>query len=123
VTETAKVPVLPRRTIEVTPRNVWFLEKSIPLFGVLSFFPADSIGSPEHNRADPTIPKGKKLTIETDQGWSFTTDITSDSRIFRNKSRNRGTGRWVAGSGMVPGDKIVIEQLEEYRYTLRLEKK
>ncbi len=112
-----------RRIIEVTARNIWFLEKSIPIFGMLSFFPSDSIGSPEYDRSQHALSKARKLSIETDQGWSFTTDITSDSKIFRNKSRNRGTGKWVVASNLQPGDKIVIERKEEYHYFLTLERK
>ena len=111
-----------RRTIEVTPRNIWFLEKSIPLFGLLSFFPGEAIGAPEFGRVSIAPPKARKLTIETDQGWSFTTDITSDSKVFRNKSRNRGTGKWVVAAGIKAGDKIVIEKIEEFRYLLKVER-
>jgi hypothetical protein len=111
------------RSIDVTARNIWFLEKSIPLFGLLDFFPADSIGSPEFDRAQGVSSKARKLTIETDQEWSFTTDITSDSKVFRNKSRNRGTGKWVVGAQLQPGDRIIIEKLEDYRYLLKLERK
>ncbi len=112
-----------RKSIEVTARNIWFLEKSIPLFGILSFFPPDSIGAPEFDRAQPVTIKARKLTIDTDQGWSFTTDITSDSKVFRNKSRNRGTGKWVVAAELQPGNTIVIEKLEDYRYFLKLERK
>lgn len=111
-----------RRTIDVTPRNIWFLEKSIPLFGLLSFFPGEAIGAPEFDRISIAPPKAKKLTIETDQGWSFTTDITSDSKVFRNKSRNRGTGKWVVSAELKAGDKIVIEKIEEFRYRLKVER-
>jgi hypothetical protein len=113
---------LTRRTIPVTERNLWFLERSIPLFGLLDFFPTDSIGAPVAGRSFPGESQVKKLTMETDQGWSFTTDITSDSKIFRNSSRNRGTGKWVVQAELKAGDKIVIEKLEDYRYRLMRER-
>ncbi len=113
---------LESRSIEVTSRNIWFLEKSIPLFGLLGFFPPDAVGPPEFDRSAGVTSKSRKLTIETDQGWSFTTDITSDSKVFRNKSRHRGTGKWVVQASLQSGDRIVIERLEEYRFRLKVER-
>jgi hypothetical protein len=111
----------PQRVIPVTERNIWFLERSIPLFGILSFFPGDSVGPPVGGGNPANGSRTRKLTIDTDQGWSFTTDIVSDAKIFRNSSRNRGSGKWVLEAGLQPGDRIVIEKLEEYRYLLKKE--
>jgi len=101
-----------RRAIRVTERNLWFLERSLPLFGMIDFFPTDCVAKP--SAVDPV----KKLTIETDQGWSFSSDIAWDSKIFRNSSRNRGTGRWVTNAELKPGDQIIIEKISEYTYRL-----
>lgn len=111
----------PRRKIVVTARNIWFLERSLPLFGLLDFFPSDAVGRPAFKCASGEGKSARKLTIETDRGWSFTTDITSDSKIFRNSSRSRGTGKWVLEAGLKPGDKIVIENLGDYHYRLSKE--
>jgi len=105
-----------RRAIVVTERNLWFLERSLPLFGMLDFFPPDCVVKPTL-----TAPV-RKLTIETDQGWSFSSDIAGDSKIFRNSSRNRGTGKWVVNAELKPGDRIIIEKIGEYSYKLMKEK-
>ena len=102
----------------MTERNLWFLERSIPLFGILDFFPPDSIGALEMAAASQPIPPAHKLTIDTDQGWSFTTDIAADQKVFRNRSRNRGTGKWVRQAALKPGDRIVIRRIGEYHYRL-----
>ncbi len=110
-----------RREIPVTERNLWFLERSIPLFGLLDFFPHDSVGPPVGGQPSGFVSQVRRLVIETDQGWSFQTDITSDSRVFRSSSKSRGTGRWVLGANLKPGDKIVIERLGDYQYRLSKE--
>lgn len=106
------------RTITVTEKNVWFLERSIPLFEFLDFFPEDSIGPPTFGKDKKWDRPVKKLTIDTDQGWSFKTDIPTDQKIFRNSARSRGSGKWVKQADLSPGDKIVIERLGEYEYKL-----
>jgi len=104
------------RSILVTEKNLWFLERSIPLFGMLEFFPPDCIGS-----GTSTDRQARKLTIETDQGWSFSTEIAADSKTFRNSSRNRGTGKWVLKSALQAGDRIVIQKIDSHTYKLRKE--
>jgi len=107
-----------RREIEVTEKNIWFLEKSIPLFGILDFFPEDSIGPPAKAK-DPNWDKPvNKLEIETDQGWSLVTDISTDQKVFRNRSSRSGTGRWVKAANLQAGDLIVIERLASHKYRL-----
>lgn len=112
------VPSLDYRTIPVTERNLWFLERSIPLFDLLDFFPSDSVGPPEVSLGHSDGSKSTKITIETDQGWTFQTDITSDSKVFRNKSRNRGTGKWVVQAQLSPGDVIILQKISDYKYRL-----
>lgn len=105
-----------RLAIAVDSRNIWFLERSIPLFGKLAFFPPDVV---RRRLGGPVRPK--KITIETDQDWSFETDIDGGSMTFANSSRNRGTGKWIAAAVLKPGDRIIIEKIEEYRYYLSKE--
>ena len=106
------------RVIPVTTRNLWFLERSLPLFGILDYFPSEVIGPPETNATSKIADSAVKLTVETDQGWSFQTDITADSKVFRNRSRNRGTGKWVIQAQLKPGDNIVIQKIDRYRFFL-----
>ncbi|MFN3821670.1 MAG: hypothetical protein ACK4OO_04995 [bacterium] len=109
------------RKLPVTERNLWFLERSIPLYDILDFFPPDALGPPNFGKKLASNRRGTPLTIETDLGWSFTTDIASDQKIFRNSSRQRGTGRWVKEAQLKPGDYIVIEKLSPYHYRLSKE--
>lgn len=110
------------RKIPVTEHNLWFLEKGIPLFEILDFFPPSAIGHPRYGKQNLPGKKGVLLTIETDQGWSFTTDIATDSKTFRNSSLTRGSGRWVKEAQLKPGDYIVLQRLGEYRYRLSHQK-
>lgn len=104
--------------IDVTERNVWFLEKSIHLFGRLSFFPPDAIGGPFLPAAGVMPVKGREIQLDTDQGWTIRTDIAGDRQVFRNCSRNRGTGKWVQQAQLKPGDTIVIEKVDNERFKL-----
>ena len=107
-----------RREIEVTAKNIWFLERSIPLFGLLDFFPGDAIGPPAKGKDRSWDKPVNKLKIETDQGWSMETDISADQKIFRNRSKHRGTGKWVKEANLQAGDLIVIERIASHIYRL-----
>lgn len=111
-----------RRVIKVTERNLWFLERSIPLFNILEFFPADALGPPDLGDRSSWDKPVKKITLETDLGWSIATDIASDSKVFRNRSKLRGTGKWVISSNLKAGDSIIIEKIDDYKYRLIKEK-
>jgi hypothetical protein len=105
INEVKKIPVK-------SQDEVWFFQKQINLFDILEFFPADAVGTADGK-------EGKKLTIDTDLGWSFETDIEKGKFCFRKKSKSTlGTGRWVIESRLVAGDNICIEKLGEYHYKL-----
>ena len=105
-----------RLEIEVTDKNIWFLERSIPLFGLLDFFPEDAIGPPAKGKDRSWDRVVTMLRIETDQGWSMETDISSDQKIFRNRSSRSGTGKWVKNANLKAGDLIVIERIDSHLY-------
>jgi hypothetical protein len=65
----------------------------------------------------------KPLTIETDLGWSFESDIQFGSWMFRPRSpKQPGMMRWCRERGLESGDAIVFEKLGERAYRLSLEK-
>jgi hypothetical protein len=110
--------------IEVrTPEDVWtFTERNVPLWGILEFFPPDAIG-PRGPADAPRPYEVKPITIETDLGWSFETDIQYGSWVFRPRSpKHMGMMRWCRERALVPGDAIVFEALGERRFALRLER-
>ena len=110
--------------IEVlTPEDAWtFTERNVPLWDILEFFPADAIGS--RGPADPPRPyEVKPVTIETDLGWSFETDIQYGSWVFRPRSpKQPGMMRWCRERELKPGDALVFERLGGRRFALRLER-
>jgi len=113
---TARIPV---RTAE----DVWtFTQRNVPLWDVLEFFPSDAIG-PRGPGDAPRPYEVRPVTIETDLGWSFQTDIQYGSWIFRPRSPAReGMMKWCRERGLEPGDTIVFEAVGERVYRLRLEK-
>lgn len=113
---TARIPVR-------TPEDVWtFTERNVPLWDILEFFPRDAIG-PRGPKDPPRPYEVKPITIETDQGWSFETDIQYGTWVFRPRSpKQPGMMRWCQESNLHPGDTIVFEQIAERTFRLRRER-
>jgi hypothetical protein len=112
----ARIPV---RSAE----DVWsFTQRNVPLWDILEFFPPDVIG-PRGPSDAPRPYEVKPVTIETDLGWSFESDIQFGTWVFRPRSpKQNGLMRWCRERGLEPGDALVFERAAERRFTLRLEK-
>jgi hypothetical protein len=107
----------------VRKEDVWtFTERNVSLWDILDFFPPDAVGP--RGPGDPPRPYDvRSLTIETDLGWSFETDIQFGSWVFRPRSpRQPGMMKWCRERDLSEGDALVFEELGERRYALRLEK-
>jgi hypothetical protein len=112
------------RTIPVrNAADVWtFTERNVSLWDILDFFPPDAIG-PRGPKDEPRPYEVKPVTIETDLGWDFTTDIQYGTWMFRPRSpKQPGLMRWCRERGLEPGDALRFEQRGERRYRLTLEK-
>ena len=116
MSDPARIPV---RSAE----DVWtFTQRNVPLWDVLETFPADAIG-PRGPKDEPRPYEVKPVTIETDFGWSFETDIQYGTWVFRPRSPNQpGMMRWCRERGLEPGDTIVFERVGDRAFKLRLEK-
>jgi len=113
-----------KRRIPVrTQEDVWtFTERNLPLWDVLDFFPNDAIG-PRGPKDEPRPYDVKPVTIETDLGFSFESDIQYGSWIFRPRSpKQPGMMKWCKERGIEIGDAIVFEKTGERSYRLTLEK-
>jgi hypothetical protein len=106
-----------------TPEDVWtFTQRNVPLWDVLEFFPPDAIG-PRGPADAPRPYEVRPVTIETDLGWSFETDIQYGSWIFRARSPAKpGMMKWCRDHALAPGDTIVFERTGERTYRLSLER-
>lgn len=114
--ETRRIPVR-------SPEDLWLLtERNVPLWDVLDFFPADAVG-PRGPADEPRPYEVKPVTVETDLGFEFESDIQYGTWVFRPRSpRQPGMMRWCRERGLEVGDAIVFEKLGERRYRLSLEK-
>ena len=103
--------------------DVWtFTQRNVSLWDILDFFPPDAVG-PRGPGDAPMAYGVKPLTVETDLGWSFETDIQFGSWVFRPRSpRQPGMMKWCRERGLEEGDALVFERLGDRRYGLRLEK-
>ena len=111
------------RRIPVRKEDVWtFTERNVSLWDLLDFFPPDAVG-PRGPGDAPRPYDVKPVTIETDLGWSFESDIQFGTWVFRPRSpKQPGMMRWCRESGLAEGDAIVFEHLGDRRYRLSLEK-
>jgi hypothetical protein len=116
---TGEVRRLPVRSKE----DVWtFTERNVPLWDILDFFPQDAIG-PRGPKDDPRPYDVKPITIETDLGFSFETDIQYGSWIFRPRSpKQPGLMKWCKERGIEAGDALVFERVAARHFRLSLEK-
>ena len=112
-----------RRIRIKTEADVWILtQRNLSLWDILDFFPADAVG-PRGPGDAPRPYDVKPVTIETDLGFSFETDIQYGTWMFRPKSpKAPGMMRWCRERGIAAGDTVVFEKAGERRYRLRLEK-
>jgi hypothetical protein len=114
--DSARIPVR-------SDEDVWtFTQRNVPLWDILEFFPPDSIG-PRGPADAPRLYEVRPVTIETDLGWSFETDIQYGAWVFRPRSpKQAGLMKWCRERGLSPGDALVFERAGERRFTLKLEK-
>jgi hypothetical protein len=112
VPETARIPVR-------SEGDLWtFTERNVSLWDVLDFFPADCVGARGPSDA-PRPYEVKPITLETDLGWSFETDIQFGTWMFRPRSpKLPGMMKWCRERGLEVGDTIVFEKLEGRRFAL-----
>ena len=116
MSEQARIPV---RTAE----DVWtFTQRNVPLWDVLEFFPRETVG-PRGPADAPRPYEVVPVTIETDLGWSFESDIQFGAWVFRPRSpKQPGMMRWCRECGMEEGDALVFEKVGERSYRLSLAK-
>ncbi len=103
--------------------DLWtFTQRNLPLWDVLDLFPADAIG-PRGPGDAPRPYEVKPVTVVTDLGFEFESDIQYGTWVFRPRSpRQPGMMRWCRERGLEVGDTIVRERIGERRYRLSLEK-
>lgn len=111
------------RRIPVRAEDVWtFTERNVPLWDILELFPRDAIG-PRGPKDDPRPYPVVPVTVETDLGFSFETDIQYGTWVFRPRSpKQPGMMKWCRECGMEAGDAMVFEKVGERRFRLSLEK-
>jgi hypothetical protein len=113
-----------RRIFIRTPEDLWTAtERNVSLWDILDFFPPDSIGP----RGPSDVPRPYEvlpITIETDLGFSFETDIQYGTWMFRPRSpKQPGMMKWCRERGLEVGDAIVIEKTGEHSYRVRVERR
>ncbi len=106
-----------------TTEDLWtFTQRNVPLWDILECFPSDAIG-PRGPSDAPRPYEVRPITIATDLGWEFETDIQYGSWVFRPRSpKLPGMMKWCRERELAVGDAIVFEPDGERRFALRLEK-
>lgn len=111
-----------RIRIPITRQNLYMMQKQFSVKGYEDFFPYDVLGAMNpSNNVDKNY-RVRTLVLYTDLGFEIETDIVEKTFVFRNRSMNKGTTRYMSEKNPKPGDVIVIEKISPYEYRLKLDK-
>lgn len=108
------MPPIKGIAVDVTPENVWFIERYLNVFDFADIFPADAFSNGSK--------RGVPITLHTELGFDIVTDIDRSKLQLRNRSKRHGWTRWTGEKGLCAGDRIVIEKCGEREFELRLER-
>ena len=101
-----------------TDEDVWFWERRFNVFDFLDVFPSESIApAAEGDAPSPRAPV--QLTVNTDAGFAFETDIVRGG--FYLRSQSHGTRKWMSARNIRAGDTIVIERTGGTTFSLSKE--
>lgn len=95
--------------------DIWFWERRFNVFDFLELFPPSSITEPVPDGHVPP-PAAAMITIDTDAGFSFQTDIIRGGFYLRNQTQ--GTRKWMTMANVKPGDSIVISRVSDTQFRL-----
>jgi len=107
------MPPFKRVMLDITPQNVWTVERYLNVFDFAEIFPEDTFS--------PELGRGVPVTLHTDLGFDIVTDIDRSKMQLRNRSKSHGWMRWTGAKGLHAGDRIVIEPCGEREFNLSLE--
>ncbi len=103
------------RILLETQEDIWFWERRFNVFDFLELFPPEAITESVPDTHVPS-PAQLQVTIETDAGFSFQSDIVRGGFYLRNQTQ--GTRKWMAAAQLKPGDMIEIARLSQSSFRL-----
>ncbi|NUQ81973.1 MAG: hypothetical protein HUU10_10215 [Bacteroidetes bacterium] len=96
-------------------QHLWLLEKNIPVFDILEWFPAGTVDDAKSGTGEPVL-------FETSLGWSFRSVIEKSGFFISERSSSRpGTTRFIRESGLKPGQTLVIQKTGPQTFLLSTE--
>jgi hydrogenase maturation factor len=88
----------------------------------VDFFPFDVLGAMNpSNNVDKNY-RVKTITLHTDAGFDIETDIVEKTFVFRNRSMQKGSTRYMSDKNVKPGDIIIIQKITPYEYNMKLKR-
>ncbi len=111
-----------RIEIPITRQNLFMMQRQFSVKGHEDFFPFDVFGAMNpSNNVDKNY-RVRTLVLHTDAGFDIETDIVEKTFVFRNRSTNKGTTRYMSEKNVKPGDTIIIEKISSYEYNIKLKR-
>ena len=108
--------------IPITRQNLFIMQRQFSVKNHVDFFPFDVLGAMNpSNNVDKNY-RVRTITIHTDAGFDIETDIVERTFVFRNRSMNKGSTRYMSEKNVKPGDSIVIEKIDPYEYNMKLKR-
>lgn len=106
--------------IPITRQNLFMMQRQFSVKDYIDFFPFDVFGAMNPSNNIDKNYRVRTMEIHTDAGFDIETDIVEKTFVFRNRSMQKGTTRYMSEKNVKPGDIILIEKLSAYEYNMKI---
>lgn len=108
--------------IPITRQNLFMMQRQFSVKDHVDFFPFDVLGAMNpSNNVDKNY-RVRTITLHTDAGFDIQTDIVEKTFVFRNRSMQKGSTRYMSDKNIKPGDIIIIEKITPYEYNMKIKR-
>lgn len=108
--------------IPITRQNLFMMQRQFSVKDYIDFFPFDVFGAMNPSNNIDKNYRVRTMEIHTDCGFDIETDIVEKTFVFRNRSMQKGTTRYMSEKNVKPGDVIIIEKISAYEYNMKIKR-
>lgn len=108
--------------IPITRQNLFMMQRQFSVKDFIDFFPFDVLGAMNPSNNIDKNYRVKTITLHTDAGFDIETDIVEKTFVFRNRSMQKGSTRYMSDKNVKPGDIIKIEKINAYEYNMKIKR-
>ncbi len=108
--------------IPITRQNLFMMQRQFSVKDHVDFFPFDVLGAMNPSNNIDKNYRVRTITLHTDAGFDIETDIVEKTFVFRNRSMQKGSTRYMSDKNVKPGDVILIEKIDPYEYNMKIKR-